>query len=293
MYRSQDTGIISLMSRKHTLTKGKTAFLDYYSRLFPTFDIDKYLSASNPPVLLVSPIHEAEVEKQFRQNKLTWQPLGWFPHTISWPTEIQIGTPLPGFKQGWLYSLNPSSLLPILALNPQPQDSILDACAAPGGKTLAMLSVSNPTIIAADASLPRFKRLRSTLKLFGYSEVATIHSSVQALPYKLTGQFDKILLDAPCSSEKHVYNSKRFLKIWSENRIATLSHLQSLLIDTLIPLLKPSGLLVYSTCALNPTENEDVITQTLSKHPNLSLKSMSYSIPPADPMFVATLSRQN
>ena len=276
---------------KHTLTRGKSAFLDYYSRLFPSLDIDKYLSASNLPVLLVSPFHEAEIEKQFRQNKLSWQPLGWFPHTISWPPEVQIGTPLPGFKEGWLYSLNPSSLLPILFLNPQSQDSILDACAAPGGKTLATKILGNPAIVSADASLPRFKRLRTTLKLFGFPEIATIHSSVQALPYKLTGQFDKILLDAPCSSEKHVYNSKRFLRLWSENRIATLSHLQQLLINTLLPLLKPGGVLVYCTCALNPTENEDVITQTLSKHPNLTLKSMFYSVPPADPMFVASLKK--
>lgn len=281
------------MPRQHTLSRSKAAFLDYYSRLFPTLDIDKYLKVSNPPILLISPLHKPEVEKQFRQNKLTWQPLGWFPHAIFWPQEVPPGTSLPGFKEGWLYSLNPSSLLPILALNPQSQDSILDACAAPGGKTLALLCLSSPTIIAADASLPRFKRLKTTLKLFGFPRIPVIHSSVQALPYKLTGQFDKILLDAPCSSEKHVYNSKRFLKLWSPNRITTLSHLQQLLIDTLLPLLKPGGLLVYSTCAINPTENEEVISSTLSKHSNLSLKSMSYSIPPSDPMFVTTLSRQD
>lgn len=276
---------------KHTLTKGKSAFLDYYSQLFPNLDINKYLSTSNPPVLLVSPLHKSEIKKQFQQNKYSWSPLSWFPHAIYWPRLIQIGTPLPGFKEGWLYSLNPSSLLPVLALNAQPQDSILDACAAPGGKTLATKIQGNSTLISADASLPRFKRLRTTLKLFGFPEIATVHSSVQALPYKLTGQFDKILLDAPCSSEKHVYNSKRFLKIWSENRIASLSHLQQLLIETLLPLLKPGGLLVYSTCAFNPFENEEVVTKVLTQHSNLYLKSLSYSIPPSDPMFVASLQK--
>ena len=274
---------------KHTLSRGKAAFLDYYTRLFPTLDIDTYLSISNPPVLLVSPIHESEIKKQFLLNKYSWIPLSWFPHAIYWPKDILYGTSLPGFKEGWLYSLNPSSFLPVLALNPQSSDTILDACAAPGGKTLATQILGHPTIVAADASLPRFKRLRSTLKLFGFPEIATVHSSVQALPYKLTGQFDKILLDAPCSSEKHVYNSKRFLKIWSENKITTLSHLQQLLVNTLLPLLKPGGLLVYSTCALNPSENEEVVSKTLSKHPNLALKSMSYSIPPSDPMFIAIL----
>jgi 16S rRNA C967 or C1407 C5-methylase (RsmB/RsmF family) len=93
------------------------------------------------------------------------------------------------------------------------------------------------------------------------------------------------------------------LKQWSPNRIKTLCHLQSLLIKTLIPLLKPGGTLVYSTCALNPLENEEVISKALVDFPELSLTSLPANLPIAtqkfvrvsefdqgfDPMFVAVL----
>src|SRR3972149_7106782 len=100
---------------KSTLARGKAAFLEYYSRLHLVPDLESYLTAKNPPVLLVSPLHESETKKEFASHHLSWHPLDWFPHTISWPPEVKIGTPLPGLQPGWLSSLNPSSLLPCLA----------------------------------------------------------------------------------------------------------------------------------------------------------------------------------
>lgn len=278
------------MSKRRSLTESKAEFLDYYSKILPDLDLETYLTKKNPPVLLISPFHEPEIQKEFQKLHYSWLPLDWFPHTIYWPSEVQIGTPLPGFKEGWLYSLNPSSLLPILALHPHPKESILDASAAPGGKTLAMLVLGSPTVIANDVSMPRFKRLRTTLKLFGYPDIPTTRHPVQALPHVLTGQFDKILLDAPCSSEKHVFNSKQHLKLWSPNRIATLAHLQKLLITTLLPLLKPNGILVYSTCALSHEENEDVVKNFRQIKP-----AQRYNDPDSgfDPMFVAILARKD
>ena len=280
---------------KSTLTRGKTAFLDYYSALLPGLDIEHYLTRKNAPVLLVSPLYESELRQQFTKSRLSWKPLDWFPNAVYWPPEVQIGNALPGLTEGQLYSLNPASLLPLLALKPHSQDSILDTSAAPGGKTLAMLCLSHPhypTIIANDASGPRSRRLQSVLKNFGFPDIPVINHPVQALPHVLTGHFDKILLDAPCSSEKHVFNSKLHLKLWSPNRIATLAHLQELLITTLEPMLKPGGTMVYSTCAINPSENEDVISHSLAKHPNLTLAGMSQTFPPTDPMFVTLLRKQ-
>ena len=94
-------------------------------------------------------------------------------------------------------------------------------------------------LIANDASFSRFQRLRTTLKHFGLPDIPTWRYPVQALIHRTQLTFDKILLDAPCSSEKHVYNSKKYLGIWSQNRIKTLSHLQHLLINSLVPLLNP------------------------------------------------------
>lgn len=274
------------MSHKNTLTKGKVAFLDYYSHLLPHFPIPEltlYLTSKNTPVLLISKVFEKDLSDLWRKARLTWAPLPWFPSALEWPPEIIVGSSLPGFAEGWLYSLNRASLLSVLAINPQPGEAILDACAAPGGKTLAManLTIGHKTLlIANDASFSRFKRLRTTLKHFGLPDIPTWRYPVQALIHRTQLTFDKILLDAPCSSEKHVYNSKKYLKIWSQNRIKTLSHLQHLLINSLVPLLNPHGVLVYSTCALTPEENEAVISKIVNQsHAPLSLQPFSAQIP--------------
>ena len=286
------------MSKSRSLTQSKADFLEYYSKLLPNLDLSSYLSAKNTPVILFSPPRQSELQKIFAKAHLSWTPLDWFPNTIHRPPEIPISDSLPGFAEGWLYSLNPSSLLPILALDPKPNESILDASAAPGGKTLAMLNFTypkTPSLIANDVSSLRFRRLKTTLDLFGHPNIPTTCHPIQALPHILQGQFDKILLDAPCSSEKHVFNSKHHLKIWSPNRIANLAHLQNLLISSLLPLLKPNGLLIYSTCALSFAENEDQISSVLKSHPELKLAVPTQRInnPDSnyDPMFIASLTK--
>jgi 16S rRNA C967 or C1407 C5-methylase (RsmB/RsmF family) len=289
---------------KSTFNKGKTAFLEYYSQLLPQFsnpeDLEKYLSKNNPPVILVSSKHQEEIKKLWEKEKLDWKSLDWFPWALEWPKGVPIGTPLPGFKEGWLYALNRSSLLPVVALDPHPGEAILDACAAPGGKTAAIANIvgDRAFVMANDASMPRFKRLRTVLKFFGSPDITTTNFSVQALTHTSPTTFDKILLDAPCSSEKHVFNSKKHLKIWSPNRSKTLAHIQEMLIDSLLPLLNTGGKLVYSTCALTPAENEEVITATLKKHPELKLsrdgmQRVNDFEGYFDPMFVATLTRKD
>ncbi len=286
------------MSKHRSLAQAKTDFLAYYSHILPHLALESYLSRKNSPVLLFSPPHEPELRQMFAKAKLSWELLDWFPYAIQRPPEVPISDSLPGFTQGWLYSLNPASLLPILALHPQAGDSILDASAAPGGKTLAILNFTYPkipTLIANDVSSLRFKRLKTTLKLFGHPEIPVTRHPIQALPHVLQGQFNKILLDAPCSSEKHVFNSKRHLKIWSPNRITNLVHLQQLLINSLLSLLKPGGLLVYSTCALSYDENENQVATILESHPELKLACPPQRIndPQSsyDPMFVASLKK--
>lgn len=266
---------------KHTYNKGRFAFLEYYSRILPQFSspvhLESYLTAKNPPVLLFSPFHEAELKRLWKAQGLSWSPLPWFPQSLTWPPQVVIGTPLPGYSQGWIYSLNPASLLAVLALAPQTGESILDASAAPGGKTLGIAGRINlplSVLVANDVSGPRFKRLRSVLKLFGYSDIPTWRLPIQTIAPNTDLRFDKILLDAPCSSEKHVFNSKRHIKIWSPKRISVLSKLQLHLLNSLLPLLKPDGTLVYSTCALAPQENEAVIASLLKNHPHLYLSKL-------------------
>lgn len=267
--------------------KGKQAFLDYYSQFVP--DLETYLKIKNTPVLLFSPHHQQELKNLWHKASLSWQPLEWFAGALEWPKEVTVGTLLPGYEQGWIYSLNRTSLLPITILGAKKGEVILDACAAPGGKSLAIL-MSGANLVVNDVSMQRFKRLKTVLKLFGYQEVNALQKPVQTLQYNYPGQFDKILLDAPCSSEKHVFNSKPHLKIWSVKRTSVLSQTQVQLIEALLPMLKPKGILVYSTCSISPLENENVVEKVLAKHPEVALletKKTSISDINFDPMFVA------
>src|SRR3989338_2731858 len=273
------------MSHKHTLTKGKMAFLEYYSKLLSQFSIPEltaYLNTRNTPVLLISKVFEAKLMRLWQENRLAWSPLRWFPFAIKWPPEIPVGEALPGFSEGWIYPLNKSSLLPALWLSPQIGENILDAAAAPGGKTLSIanqIDLNKTLLIANDLSFPRFKRMRTALKFFGYPDIPTWRFAAQTIAGNSEYTFDKILLDAPCSSEKHVFNSKKHLKIWSPNRIKRLSELQLSLVESLLPLLRSGGTLIYSTCALTPEENEAVIAKVLEKHPaEIALKNLPDSL---------------
>lgn len=276
-----------MMSKKKTLEQAREEFLAYYRELLPGLPLEEYLAKRNKPVLLISPMHVDELQHEFAAQGLSWEPIPWFPQAIYFPRQVPVGTTLPGYEQGWIYSMNAASLKPVLALDPQPGESILDACAAPGGKAAAILArAESPALIANDPANLRFRRLRTALKLFGYPNVPLINHSAQALPHVLQGQFDKILLDAPCSSEKHVYNSKKHLRIWSPKRVTQLAHLQKLILSSLWPLLSPGGLLVYSTCALSPQENEEVVADypvegRLERYNDLDSE--------LDPMFVAKL----
>ncbi len=199
---------------------------------------------------------------------MKYQTLFWHKHTLVWPTEIPLGTDLPGNNDHLFYIQNASSLLPVLALDLKPDHLILDACAAPGGKALFIsdLLSSTKNLTVNDLSSQRIQRV---LKIFEEykKEKPTYHTTNAATLFKkYPEKFDRILLDAPCSSEKHVWQSSQHLKIWSPGRIRSLKQTQISLINGLFLALKPGGRIVYSTCAFTPEENEEVIEKFLKKY---------------------------
>lgn len=286
------------MSRSRSLTQAKADFISHYAPMFPHLEIESYLSSKNTPVLLYSPFHKEELRRLFAKAKLSWTPLTWFPYALERPSEVSVSASLPGFAEGWLYSLNPASLLPVVALHPKSTDRILDASAAPGGKSIAILNYTYPhlpVLVANDRSSERTKRLQNALKLFGYSRIQVTNHPIQALEAAGIHGFDKVLLDAPCTGEKHMFNSKHFLKLWSPDQSAKLVATQHELLGAVLPLIKPGGRLVYSTCALSRAENEDQVETFLQEHPGVKLaKPMERINDPAstfDPMFVGTFKR--
>lgn len=179
-------------------------------------------------------------------------------------------------EKGAVYIQNAASWLPVLALDVQPNDSVLDVCAAPGGKTshIAALGGNYVSITANDNSRPRLAKLRSNLTRLGVENVEYTLFDATLLAKKFDGtQFDKILLDAPCSGEgmMTIDNAKDFAT-WSVAHIKRLQQLQKRILTQAWQLLKPGGTLVYSTCTMAPEENEAVIDYLLRHNPDAEVQ---------------------
>ena len=173
------------------------------------------------------------------------------------------------------YYIDKASLFPVKALDIFPGLNILDMCAAPGGKTLliALANGESGTITANDRSASRRKRLISVLD-------ASLPSDLRKT-VKITGHdaslwgvyekniYDRILLDAPCSSERHVYLSEPHLKLWSPSRIKQLASRQFAMLAAALDAVKPLGKIVYSTCSISREENDGIIEKLFKKRENL------------------------
>lgn len=165
---------------------------------------------------------------------------------------------------GYYYVQELSSMMPIIALQPKPNELVLDLCAAPGSKTTQASALMNNqgTIIANDNKLDRIQILASNLERCGCMNViVTRNDGVQLCERlaRLNMKFDKILLDAPCSAEGNIRSNPKTLLMWNIKMIEKLSRMQKKLALSAFQLLKEGGEMVYSTCTHAPEENEAVV----------------------------------
>jgi len=170
-------------------------------------------------------------------------------------------------SEGFLYAQGLESMLPVLVLDPKPNERVLDLCAAPGSKTSQIaMHMNNQGILKANEFVrERLYRLKSVLQLTGAK--AQI-SSVDGRRLGKTSKevYDRILVDAPCSSEGrfNIMEPKSFA-YWSLRKIKEMAHKQKGLLLNASRMLVPGGTLVYSTCTFAPEENEEVIDWFLKK----------------------------
>lgn len=197
---------------------------------------------------------------------LAGQPTGFFAA----PADRERLTHSTLAEEGRFYVQAPSSQYMSLLLDPQPGETVLDLAAAPGGKTthLAALMENRGTLSAVEAIRPRFFRLQASLRRMGVSHCRTFLMDGRSVARKTGPRFDRVLLDAPCSSESRMNRmDPRSLQIWSPRKIAECSRKQSGLIESAFQALRPGGRLLYCTCSFAPEENERVVTRLLETHP--------------------------
>jgi 16S rRNA (cytosine967-C5)-methyltransferase len=192
---------------------------------------------------------------------------------------------LGSFQDGWFYLQDPSTLLAVRHLDPQPGETILDVCAAPGGKTTHIVQrMGNRGRIAARDHQPeRLKMLEENCRRLGATCV-----DLSAAP----GPFDRILIDAPCSNTGVLRRRVEVRWRVQPAELKRLSQAQAALLSQAAPELKPGGALVYSTCSLEPEENEEVVRRFLEDHPAFKLENERQLLPfieGVDGAYVATL----
>jgi len=178
------------------------------------------------------------------------------------------------YREGMISIQDESSMLVAEAVGPEPGMRVLDCCAAPGGKSAHMgeLMKDQGSIVANDIHSHKGKLIADQAARLGLDCIRTVTGDALELPSRFEpASFDRILLDAPCSG-LGVIRRKPDLK-WgkTEEDIREIEALQSKLLDSVSALLRPGGVLVYSTCTIEPQENEGVVTSFVNRHPEFEL----------------------
>ncbi|WP_133629548.1 16S rRNA (cytosine(967)-C(5))-methyltransferase RsmB [Enterobacter sp. OV724] len=197
----------------------------------------------------------------------------------AYPDAIRLASPapvqaLPGFEQGWVTVQDASAQGCMTYLEPQNGDRILDLCAAPGGKTTHILEVApKASVMAVDIDEQRLSRVYDNLKRLGMK--AEVKQGDGRTPAQWCGdeQFDRILVDAPCSATGVIRRHPDIKWLRRDRDINELAQLQSEILDAVWPHLKPGGTLVYATCSVLPEENSQQIAAFLKRTSNATLRT--------------------
>nr|BCX00128.1 MAG: hypothetical protein KatS3mg041_0174 [Bacteroidota bacterium] len=218
-----------------------------------------------PACLWVNP-YKTDPERllaSLREEGYEPEPLGWYPGAYRLPGVEKPGATL-AFVAGWYYVQEEIALTAVVALDPQPGERVLDLCAAPGGKTaqIALRVGLEGTVVANEFHTRRLSSLRATIERLGLPQVVVTHHDGTTLPLQ-EGTFDRVLVDAPCSGEGTVRKRSSSWKGYRPAFVEAAQQLQRQLLQQALRLVKPGGVVVYSTCTYAPEENEAVLDAVL------------------------------
>ena len=194
------------------------------------------------------------------------------------PVELKMAS-LPMYHAGAFYSQEPSASSAVTLLDPQPGEKILDLCAAPGGKStqIAALTGDKGLLWSNEVVRSRASILASNLERMGVRNAVVSSVYPDQLAEKLTGYFDKILVDAPCSGEGMFRRDETAVTEWSPEHVETCAVRQLAILDSAAQCLREGGVLVYSTCTFSMEENEGVVQKFLEAHPEFVLEKPEVS----------------
>ena len=189
---------------------------------------------------------------------------------------------IKAFEKGWFQVQDEAAQLVTYLLNPQPGETILDACAGLGGKTghIAQMMKNKGKIVAMDKNNEKLLRHESEMKRLGISIVQTcIHNLDKPFDKNNITKFDRILLDAPCSGLGVLRRNPDIKWLMSKKNLINYKEKQVRFLDNISYLIKPSGVLVYAVCSTEPEENDEVVKAFLNKHPEFVIEKKPGGLP--------------
>ena len=223
--------------------------------------------------------HKADLEviDELKKEGYNPNPVEWNKYVYTLPIEDRkkIIKSLP-YTQNKIYIQNLSSIIAANSLDVNEDDWVLDLAAAPGGKSL-IFSEKAKKVSAVEPDKKRFFRMKRNFKEHGAKNIQTYNKDGRFV-YKATGEmFDKVFLDAPCSSEAHIELEKG-ITWWNLKRVKRFSKLQKELLISAFECLKPGGEMIYATCTFSPEENEENIDFLLRRYENAKIVPINLSI---------------
>ena len=247
--------------------------------------------------------YKISAEEFAEQSPFPLEPIPWIKNGFFYPDDVRPARH-PYYAAGLYYLQEPSAMTPASRLPLEAGDRVLDLCAAPGGKAtelaerLAVLdrlsdsrseshtgrqsdsgshlrSGCRGSLVTNDISQQRAKALLHNLEMTGTDNYYVLNETPERLAQAFPAYFDKILVDAPCSGEGMFRKEEEALRLWSPERVADFASQQKTILAEAYKMLRPGGMLLYSTCTFAPEENEEQIAGFLSEHSDMELQEIA------------------
>ncbi|NYT03029.1 MAG: RsmB/NOP family class I SAM-dependent RNA methyltransferase [Methanosarcinales archaeon] len=239
--------------------------LERYRDMIP--DFDEFLQILATPLPLTVRVNLLKttanrLKEHLDRAGIGYSELRWYPYGL----RLEMDRPgrMLEHLMGHIYPQEEMSMVPVAVLSPRPGESVLDICAAPGSKTtqISMHMENRGLAVANEPSAARIVPLRANCERMGALNVAVTKFDGRHFPRY---QFDRVLVDAPCSSQGMARKDLKVLDRYSVKRSLDLHRLQVEILHRAISLVRPGGVVVYSTCTYAPEENEAVVARVLDR----------------------------
>ena len=208
------------------------------------------------------------VEDFLKISPFELEPVPWCPQGFILRDEKRASRH-PYYLSGLYYLQEPSAMMPASLLPAGPGDVVLDVCAAPGGKSTALLNKHPRLLVSNDISVSRSRALLRNLEIFGAQNALVLSESPERLLERFPEMFDRILIDAPCSGEGMFRKDSRAVSGWLEHGHEFFTELQRSITSVCLRLLRPGGILLYSTCTFSRQEDEEIVSYMKGLEPSL------------------------